>query len=137
MKGMQYFMSCEMYLTFLHISGPSHEIQYNIISWDISRKCLDFTEFCIPSLASRLSEFTERIWYGVSVCQLRLLPHNVNSLCQVLVSQLNVLAQCVSSECKSVCQISVIAQCVSSDISVLVSVIDQCVSKCNSSVLSE
>ena len=70
MKGMQYFMSCEMYLTFLHISGASHEIKYdNInISWDISRKCLDFTEFCIPSLASRLSEFSERIWYGIIVC---------------------------------------------------------------------
>ena len=44
MKGMQYFMSCEMYLTFLHISGASHEIKCNNISWDISQKCLDFTD---------------------------------------------------------------------------------------------
>ena len=43
-KGVQYFMSCEMYLTFLHISGASHEIKCNNISWDISQKCLDFTD---------------------------------------------------------------------------------------------
>ena len=79
MKGMKYFMSCEMYLTFLHISGASHEIKYNNVSQDISRKCLDFTEFCIPSLASRLSEFSKRIWLGILVCQLRLLPHYVSS----------------------------------------------------------
>ena len=68
MKGMQYFMSCEKYLIFLHFSEATHEIKYNIISWDISRKGLDFTEFCIPSLASRLSEFNERIWFEILVC---------------------------------------------------------------------
>ena len=67
MKGMQYFISCELYLTFLHISGASHETKCNNISWDISQKCLDFTEFFIPSLASRLSEFRKRICLLVKV----------------------------------------------------------------------
>ena len=72
-----------MYLTFLHISGASHEIKFNNISWDILQKCLDFTDLHSKSgkSANCQSLVKDLVW------NLSLLVEIVTSLCKLIVLQ--------------------------------------------------